>query len=105
MTLTKCLVLKNSLIVPFHCITRSTKRWATNIGGSNTQNGRDSAGRRLGVKLGNGMRFYTCFFYFVGASIRINQIIVRQRGYRYWPGGHVLLHLACLCICDIITIL
>ena len=63
MTLTKY-VLKNKLIVPFHCITQSAKRWATNLGGSNTQNGRDSAGRRLGVKLGNGMCFYICSFYF-----------------------------------------
>lgn len=29
-------------------------RWATNLGGGNTQNGRDSAGRRLGIKKGNG---------------------------------------------------
>lgn len=30
------------------------RRWATNLGGGSTQNGRDSAAKRLGVKLGNG---------------------------------------------------
>ncbi|PJF19316.1 50S ribosomal protein L27 [Paramicrosporidium saccamoebae] len=52
------------------------KRWATNLGGGNTQNGRDSAGRRLGVKLGN------------GATAHKNQIIIRQRGFQYWPGSN-----------------
>lgn len=32
-------------------------RWATNLGGGNTQNGRDSAGRRLGIKKGNGILY------------------------------------------------
>lgn len=31
-------------------------RWATNLGGGNTQNGRDSQAKRLGIKLGNGRR-------------------------------------------------
>jgi hypothetical protein len=30
------------------------RRWATNLGGGSTTNGRDSAGKRLGIKLGNG---------------------------------------------------
>ena len=29
-------------------------RWATNLGGGSTTNGRDSAGKRLGIKLGHG---------------------------------------------------
>jgi hypothetical protein len=32
----------------------TTRRWATNLGGGSTTNGRDSSGKRLGVKLGNG---------------------------------------------------
>lgn len=31
------------------------RRWATNLGGGNTQNGRDSNSKRLGVKLGHGI--------------------------------------------------
>ncbi|MCB1343310.1 MAG: 50S ribosomal protein L27, partial [Pseudooceanicola sp.] len=42
--------------------------------GGSSRNGRDSAGRRLGVKLYGGQ-----------AAIPGN-IIVRQRGTKYWPG-------------------
>ena len=45
--------------------------------GSSTRNGRDSAGRRLGVKLYGGQ-----------AAIPGN-IIVRQRGTKFWPGTGV----------------
>ncbi len=53
------------------------QRWATNLGGGSTRNGSDSIGKRLGIKLGN------------GARASKNDIIVRQRGYRYWPGQNV----------------
>ena len=45
--------------------------------GGSSRNGRDSAGRRLGVKL------------FGGQEARAGNIIVRQRGTRVWPGRNV----------------
>ena len=42
--------------------------------GGSSRNGRDSAGRRLGVKL------------FGGQEARPGAIIVRQRGTTWWPG-------------------
>ena len=45
--------------------------------GGSSRNGRDSAGRRLGVKLYGGQ-----------AAIAGN-IIVRQRGTKFWAGGGV----------------
>ena len=45
--------------------------------GGSSRNGRDSAGRRLGVKLYGGQ-----------AAIAGN-IIVRQRGSKFWPGEGV----------------
>ena len=45
--------------------------------GGSSRNGRDSAGRRLGVKL------------FGGQSVVPGNIIVRQRGTQWWPGQNV----------------
>ena len=45
--------------------------------GGSSRNGRDSAGRRLGVKL------------FGGQSAIAGNIIVRQRGTKWWPGEGV----------------
>ena len=45
--------------------------------GGSSRNGRDSAGRRLGVKL------------FGGQSAIPGNIIVRQRGTQWWPGENV----------------
>ena len=45
--------------------------------GGSSRNGRDSAGRRLGVKLFGGQRAVP------------GNIIVRQRGTRWWPGEGV----------------
>ena len=45
--------------------------------GGSTRNGRDSAGRRLGVKK------------FGGESVVGGNIIVRQRGTRVYPGANV----------------
>ena len=45
--------------------------------GGSSRNGRDSAGRRLGVKL------------FGGQSAAPGNIIVRQRGTKWWPGEGV----------------
>jgi large subunit ribosomal protein L27 len=42
--------------------------------GGSSRNGRDSAGRRLGVKL------------YGGQSVIPGNIIVRQRGTTWWPG-------------------
>lgn len=47
---------------------------ATSKSGGSTQNGRDSIGRRLGVKL------------YDGQSVTGGEIIVRQRGTRIHPG-------------------
>ncbi|MHA6267712.1 50S ribosomal protein L27 [uncultured Aliiroseovarius sp.] len=45
--------------------------------GGSSRNGRDSAGRRLGVKI------------FGGQSVIPGNIIVRQRGTKMWPGANV----------------
>ena len=45
--------------------------------GGSTRNGRDSAGRRLGVKL------------YGGQDANPGNIIVRQRGTQFWPGQNV----------------
>ncbi|XDB00044.1 50S ribosomal protein L27 [Sulfitobacter sp. LCG007] len=45
--------------------------------GGSSRNGRDSAGRRLGVKLYGGQQAIS------------GNIIVRQRGTKYWPGEGV----------------
>ena len=45
--------------------------------GGSSRNGRDSAGRRLGVKK------------FGGQSVIAGNIIVRQRGTKWWPGANV----------------
>jgi large subunit ribosomal protein L27 len=50
---------------------------ATKKGGGSTDNGRDSAGRRLGVKISDGQ------------SISTGSIIVRQRGTKVHPGSNV----------------
>ena len=50
---------------------------ATKKAGGSSRNGRDSAGRRLGVKK------YGCQIVFPG------NIIVRQRGTKIHPGNHV----------------
>jgi len=46
-------------------------------GGGSTRNGRDSAGRRLGVKR------------FGGEAVKAGNIIVRQRGTKFHPGENV----------------
>lgn len=45
--------------------------------GGSSRNGRDSAGRRLGVKL------------YGGQAAAPGNIIVRQRGNKFWPGQGV----------------
>ena len=50
---------------------------ATKKAGGSSRNGRDSAGRRLGVKV------------FAGQGIRSCGIIVRQRGTKFHPGDNV----------------
>jgi len=50
---------------------------ATKKAGGSTKNGRDSAGRRLGVKV------------FAGQGISAGSIIVRQRGTKFYPGKNV----------------
>jgi len=50
---------------------------ATKKGGGSTSNGRDSAGRRLGVKK------------FGSEKVIPGNIIIRQRGTRFFPGENV----------------
>ncbi len=50
---------------------------STKKGGGSTKNGRDSIGKRLGVKL------------FGGQDVRCGGIIVRQRGTKFYPGKNV----------------
>lgn len=50
---------------------------ATHKAGGSTRNGRDSAGRRLGVKI------------FGGSKISSGAIIIRQRGTKYHAGENV----------------
>ena len=50
---------------------------ATKKAGGSSRNGRDSAGRRLGVKK------------FGGAVVISGNIIVRQRGTKFHPGSNV----------------
>ena len=50
---------------------------STKKGGGSTKNGRDSIGKRLGVKL------------FGGQNVRCGGIIVRQRGTKFYPGKNV----------------
>jgi len=50
---------------------------ATSKTGGSTSNGRDSIGRRLGVKL------------FAGEAVTGGEIIVRQRGTKFHPGALV----------------
>ena len=45
--------------------------------GGSSRNGRDSAGRRLGVKK------------YGGEAVRAGNIIIRQRGTKYHPGDNV----------------
>ena len=45
--------------------------------GGSSRNGRDSAGQRLGVKK------------FGGEKVLSGNIIVRQRGTKFWPGANV----------------
>ena len=45
--------------------------------GGSSRNGRDSAGRRLGVKK------------YGGENVVSGNIIVRQRGTKWWPGNNV----------------
>ena len=46
-------------------------------GGGSSRNGRDSEGKRLGVKI------------FGGQTVKSGQIIIRQRGTKIHPGAHV----------------
>ena len=50
---------------------------ATSKSGGSTSNGRDSIGKRLGVK---------CY---AGESVNVGDIIIRQRGTKYHPGNSV----------------
>lgn len=46
-------------------------------GGGSSRNGRDSAGRRLGLKVGD------------GEMVSAGNILLRQRGFKFRPGANV----------------
>lgn len=46
-------------------------------GGGSSRNGRDSQGRRLGLKVGDGQ------------AVTAGSIILRQRGFKFCPGANV----------------
>jgi large subunit ribosomal protein L27 len=56
---------------------RRSKKMAHKKGGGSTSNGRDSIGKRLGVKR------------FSGSQVTAGSILVRQRGTRIHPGKNV----------------
>ncbi|MEG1506844.1 MAG: 50S ribosomal protein L27, partial [Bacilli bacterium] len=58
-------------------ISLNIQRFAHKKGQSSTDNGRDSAGRRLGAKLADGQ------------MAKAGAIIYRQRGTRIYPGANV----------------
>ena len=63
-------MLINNLVIWINTFTYTCTR-------GSSKNGRDSAGRRLGVKL------------FGGQSVNTGGIIVRQRGTKFYPGENV----------------
>jgi len=54
-------------------------RWASKAAASSTKNGRDSCGKRLGIKV------------WQGGEVSVGQIIVRQRGTKWLAGEGVKL--------------
>ncbi len=52
---------------------------ATKKAGGSSKNGRDSAGRRLGPKVGDGQK------------VLPGNILVRQRGTKFYPGKNVIM--------------
>ena len=60
-----------------HAIILTQIRSATKKAAGSTSNGRDSAGRRLGIKAQSNVR------------VNAGSIIVRQRGKRFYPGENV----------------
>uniref|UniRef100_A0A1D1XGM9 54S ribosomal protein L2, mitochondrial n=1 Tax=Anthurium amnicola TaxID=1678845 RepID=A0A1D1XGM9_9ARAE len=55
------------------------QRWATKRAGGSSHNGRDSPGKRLGIKKSQ------------GEYVKAGNIIVRQHGTEFYPGEHVKL--------------
>eukprot|EP00986_Skeletonema_menzelii_P010485 scaffold5099_cov135-Skeletonema_menzelii.AAC.7 len=68
---------QNCLLGPTHTSTQITVRNATKKAGGSSNNGRDSAGRRLGVKV------------WPGRITKAGSIIVRQRGKKFLCGENV----------------
>ena len=64
-----------SLKQPSHILTQI--RTATKKAGGSTNNGRDSAGRRLGIKVNH------------DNNVSAGSIIARQRGFKWYPGENV----------------
>ena len=63
--------------IPHSCTPQITIRHATKKAGGSSSNGRDSAGRRLGIKV------------WPGTLAKAGSIIVRQRGKKFLVGDNV----------------
>ena len=68
--------VRQSLLLSQHSL-MSQVRFATKKAGGSSKNGRDSVGRRLGVKK------------FGGETVQPGSIIIRQRGRKYHEGENV----------------
>ncbi|KAK4535459.1 hypothetical protein CDCA_CDCA05G1484 [Cyanidium caldarium] len=73
----RLLEFSGRVAVPLPTLPRLFVRGATKKSTSVSKNGRDSAGRRLGLKVGNRER------------VRAGQVLIRQRGTKWLPGGNV----------------
>mmetsp|Transcript_53307 Transcript_53307/g.64257 ORF Transcript_53307/g.64257 Transcript_53307/m.64257 type:complete len:109 (+) Transcript_53307:159-485(+) len=73
-----CTIVTQRLSTPFrNSINLQQVRFATKKGGGSSQNGRDSAGRRLGIKV------------WPGCEAKPGSIIIRQRGQKFRKGENV----------------
>lgn len=85
MALTVRVLSAASLLTPISLISSTgsdlhpvqQQRWATKHGGGRSKNGRDSIGKRLGIKKQN------------GNLVKAGNILVRQRGSSYHAGENV----------------
>ena len=90
-------VFKNQLSELSNIITTAT-RFATKKAGGSSKNGRDSRGKRLGLKKFGGnqlsdeviikVKLTSIFFvkYRTGHKVIPGNILIRQRGKTFWPG-------------------
>ncbi|KAL5473015.1 hypothetical protein EMCRGX_G027455 [Ephydatia muelleri] len=64
-------------LIRLECLMSQSVRWSSKKAGGSTRNGRKTAGKRLGLKCGD------------GECVHAGNIIVRQRGTLFYPGANV----------------